>query len=286
MFSKSLLLKSLLAWYLIFSITMAITPADRQFWALASVLPILLVLWLVMTHRVLPLSSMSYILITLYLTLHTIGVHYTYAEVPAGMWIGQILDLNRNHFDRLVHFSFGFLLTYPLEEIFRLLGGVRGWLLYYLAPITVLGLSGLWEIIESWVARLVRPDLGLAVLGAQGDIWDAQRDMAAAFYGSIVSVALVVLVRTLLRASRSAPEEDRAAADEFVEKRSRSSSPHDVDDGQDGSGQGQLSTQSFASWTHRVVRDRLGPPWRSHPLIGAIGFWRTSSPSPSSSPWW
>lgn len=220
MFSKSLLLKSLLAWYLIFSMTMAITPADRQFWAIASVLPILLVLWLVMTHRVLPLSGMSYILITLYLTLHTIGVHYTYAQVPAGMWIGQILDLNRNNFDRLVHFSFGFLLTYPLEEIFRLLAGVRGWLLYYLVLITVLGLSGLWEIIESWVARLVRPDLGLAVLGAQGDIWDAQRDMAAAFYGSIVSVALVVLVRTLLRASRSAPAEDLAAADEFVKEES------------------------------------------------------------------
>jgi putative membrane protein len=220
MFSKSLLLKSLLAWYLIFSITTAITPADRQFWAIASVLPILLVLWLVMTHRVLPLSGMSYILITLYLTLHTIGVHYTYAQVPAGMWIGQILDLNRNNFDRLVHFSFGFLLTYPLEEIFRLLAGVRGWLLYYLVLITVLGLSGLWEIIESWVARLVRPDLGLAVLGAQGDIWDAQRDMAAAFYGSIVSVALVVLVRTLLRASRSAPAEDLAAADEFVKEES------------------------------------------------------------------
>jgi putative membrane protein len=220
MFSRSLLLKSLLAWYLIFSIAMAITPADRQFWAIASVLPILLVLWLVMTHRGLPLSNMSYILITLYLTLHTIGVHYTYAQVPAGMWIGQILDLNRNHFDRLVHFSFGFLLTYPLEEIFRLLAGVRGWLLYYLPLITVLGLSGLWEILESWVARLARPDLGLAVLGSQGDIWDAQRDMAAAFYGSILSVALSVLVRKLLQASESAQEGDPAAADEFVEEES------------------------------------------------------------------
>jgi putative membrane protein len=220
MFSRSLLLKSLLAWYLIFSIAMAITPADRQFWAIASVLPILLVLWLVMTHRGLPLSNMSYILITLYLTLHTIGVHYTYAQVPAGMWIGQILDLNRNHFDRLVHFSFGFLLTYPLEEIFRLLAGVRGWLLYYLPLITVLGLSGLWEILESWVARLARPDLGLAVLGSQGDIWDAQRDMAAAFYGSILSVALSVLVRKFLQASESAQEGDPAAADEFVEEES------------------------------------------------------------------
>jgi putative membrane protein len=220
MFSRSLLLKSLLAWYLIFSIAMAITPADRQFWAIASVLPILLVLWLVMTHRGLPLSNMSYILITLYLTLHTIGVHYTYAQVPAGMWIGQILDLNRNHFDRLVHFSFGFLLTYPLEEIFRLLAGVRGWLLYYLPLITVLGLSGLWEILESWVARLARPDLGLAVLGSQGDIWDAQRDMAAAFYGAILSITLLVLVRKLVQATESVQREALTVADEFGEGQS------------------------------------------------------------------
>jgi putative membrane protein len=219
MFSRSLLLRSLLAWYVIFSMAMAIAPADRQFWAIASVLPILLVFWLVMTRRVLPLSNTSYILVTLYLTLHTIGVHYTYAKVPAGMWIGQILDLDRNHFDRLVHFAFGFLLAYPLEEIFRLGARVRGWVLYYLPVITVLGLSGLWEIIESWVARLVRPDLGLAVLGAQGDIWDAQRDMAAAFYGSILSVALLVLVRKLLQASESAPEH-LAAPDEFVAEES------------------------------------------------------------------
>jgi putative membrane protein len=215
MSSRSLLLKSLLAWYVILSMAMAIAPADRQFWAIASVLPVMLVFWLVMTHRVLPLSNTSYILVTLYLTLHTIGVHYTYAKVPAGMWIGQILDLERNHFDRLVHFAFGVLLTYPLEEVFRLVARVRGWVLYYLPVITVLGLSGLWEIIESWVARLVRPDLGLAVLGAQGDLWDAQKDMAAAFYGSILSVALLLLIRKLPQPPESIQAEDLTVAGEF-----------------------------------------------------------------------
>lgn len=201
MFSRSLLLKFLLVWYVGFSAIMAIAPADRQFWAVASILPVLLVLLLVLTHRALPLSNTSYILVTLYLTLHTVGVHYTYSKVPAGMWLGQALELNRNHFDRIVHFSFGFLLAYPLEELFRLLARVRGWVLYYLPVITILGLSGLWEIIESWVARVARPDLGLAVLGSQGDIWDAQKDMTAAFYGSILSVLILLIYRKLVQES-------------------------------------------------------------------------------------
>jgi putative membrane protein len=206
--SRNLLLKSLLVWYVLFSILMAISPTNRQFWAVASVLPVLLVAGLVVTHRFLPLSNSTYILITLYLTLHTIGVHYTYSKVPLGVWLGQFLDLDRNHFDRIVHFSFGFLLTYPVEELFRQLTDVRGWLLYYLPGMTILGLSGLWEIIESWVARIARPDLGLAVLGSQGDIWDAQKDMTAALYGSSLSIVLMVIVRKLLQPEALSTEDD------------------------------------------------------------------------------
>ncbi|MER3424195.1 MAG: DUF2238 domain-containing protein [Nitrospiraceae bacterium] len=198
---NKLFLKVLLAWYVIFSVWMAIEPVNRQFWLVASILPALLVVALVLTHRYVPLSHGSYLLITLYLTLHTIGVHYTYSQVPFGFWLDQALHLNRNHFDRIIHFSFGFLLTYPVEELFRLLAGVRGWLLYYLPVITILGISGLWEIIESWVARIARPDLGITVLGAQGDVWDAQKDMTAAFYGSLLSIAILVVVRKLRAAS-------------------------------------------------------------------------------------
>ena len=72
---------------------------------------------------------------------------------------------------------------------------MRGWLVYYLPVITILGLSGFWEILESWVARTFKPDLGLTFLGSQGDVWDAQKDMTAALYGSLLCVALIVLAR-------------------------------------------------------------------------------------------
>jgi len=189
------LLIGLLLWYLALSLWTAYEPADRQFWLLSSILPGALVLVLVGTHRYIPLSLASYVLITLFLTLHTIGVHYTYAQVPAGAWLEQALPVGRNHYDRVVHFCFGVMLTYPIEELFRLTAALRGWVLYYLPVMTVLGLSGLWEIIESWVARMVHPELGITYLGSQGDVWDAQKDMAAALYGSLLCMVLLLLWR-------------------------------------------------------------------------------------------
>ena len=199
MVQNKFLLWGLLAWYLALSGWTAYRPVDPEFWAIASILPALVVAGLVAMHRWMPLSTASYVLITAFLSLHTIGVHYTYAQVPIGAWMDQSLHLGRNHFDRVVHFSFGFLLAYPMEEAFRLLAHARGWLLYYLPVMTVLGLSGLWEILESWVASSVHPELGITYLGSQGDLWDAQKDMAAAFYGALLCVILLVIVRSLRR---------------------------------------------------------------------------------------
>lgn len=198
------LLIGLVSWYVALFAWLAYSPVDRQFWAMASVLPVLFVTVLVASYRYVPLSPLSYILIMGFLTLHTVGVHYTYAQVPAGDWLNDLLHLGRNHFDRIVHFSFGFLLAYPMEEAFRLLGRARGWVLYYLPVITVLGLSALWEIIEAWVTQVVHPELGLAYLGAQGDVWDAQKDMAAAMYGSLLCMGILIVFRILHRISTTA----------------------------------------------------------------------------------
>lgn len=187
----------LLTWYVGLSVWLAQSPADPQFWLIASILPAVFVVLLIVTYHMVPLSPASYALITAFLTLHTIGVHYTYAEVPVGAWFDQALHLGRNHFDRVVHFSFGFLLAYPMEELFRLSATISGWVVYYLPVMTVLGLSGLWEIIESWVATAVHPEQGIAYLGSQGDIWDAQKDMAAALYGALLSVSVLMVVRAL-----------------------------------------------------------------------------------------
>jgi len=196
---------ALLAAYLVFWGAMGLAPLDSQNWVLSSILPLTFVGALVFGRRSLPLSTTSYALISTFLTLHTIGAHYTYAQVPLGHWLQGVLGLERNHFDRIVHFAFGLLLTYPLFEAFRRLTGARRPLLFYLAVMTQMGLAGAWEIIESVVAQLTRPDLGAAFLGAQGDPWDAQHDMLAAICGTVVALLVIAVWQ---RASEGAPGRD------------------------------------------------------------------------------
>lgn len=183
---------ALLAGYLVFWGAMGLAPLDPQNWVLSSILPLTFVGALVFGRRSMPLSVASYVLIAGFLALHTVGAHYTYAQVPVGHWLQGLLGLERNHFDRLTHFAFGLLLTYPLLEFFDRLTGARRPLLLYLTFMTQLGLAGAWEIIEAAVAQLARPDLGAAFLGAQGDPWDAQHDMLAALCGTVIALLLTV----------------------------------------------------------------------------------------------
>ena len=126
--------------------------------------------------------------------LNVIGSHYTYAEVPFGFWLQDFFNLGRNHYDRIVHFSFGFLFAYPIREIFMRIAKTKGiWALW--TPIElVLGLGAIYEILEWWITLVVGGDLGIAYLGSQGDVWDAQWDMFLAGTGSFIAMGIVLLV--------------------------------------------------------------------------------------------
>jgi putative membrane protein len=180
----------LLAVYVIVWTVLAVSPVDRKDWLLENLLAVSTASVLVLTYRRFAFSDVSYILITIFMILHAIGAHYTYARVPFGFWMKDVFDLSRNHFDRIVHFSFGFLLTYPAYELFLRAGSARrGWALL-MAAIAVISLSGLFEVVESWVAQIASPELGDAYLGTQGDVWDAQKDMTLAIVGALITVGL------------------------------------------------------------------------------------------------
>jgi putative membrane protein len=101
------------------------------------------------------------------------------------------LHLSRNHYDRVIHFSFGFLLLYPMRELLiRSAHANAGWATW-LALVALCALSSFFEILEGVIAQIVRPDLGTAYLGTQGDIWDAQKDMGAAFVGAVIVATLL-----------------------------------------------------------------------------------------------
>jgi putative membrane protein len=176
--------QALVLWYGPFWVLTGIAPLDRRDWLLENFLVVTFVILLIKTYRKFPLSDVSYGLIALFMTLHTIGAHYSYARVPLGSWAQEIFHQSRNHYDRLVHFSFGLMLAYPVREIFLRVANARGFWAYYLPLDCILALSAMYEIMESWFARIVSPDLGDAWLGTQGDIWDAQKDMTAALLGA------------------------------------------------------------------------------------------------------
>jgi putative membrane protein len=191
------LLQALVATYALVWIITAIAPLDRHDWVLENLLVFGVMALLIGTYRFFPLSELSYLLITAFLTLHAIGAHYTYSEVPFGFWIQHTFGFARNPFDRIVHFSFGLLLAYPIREVFLRVANTRGFWAYYLPLDVTLAFSALYEIMEMVIATLVTPGTGDAWLGTQGDVWDAQKDMAMAGLGALLCMCVTAVIRKI-----------------------------------------------------------------------------------------
>lgn len=186
---------------------LAISPHDRAAWALENVIVAAFVILLASTYNKFPLSRISYTLIFLFLLLHAVGAHYTYAEVPYDEWInnllGYSLDQNmgfeRNHFDRFVHFSYGLLFAYPIREVFIRIADVRGFWGYFLPLDLTMSTSMMYELLEWGAAKVFGEGLGMAYLGTQGDIWDAHMDMALASLGALISMMVTALLNIKLQ---------------------------------------------------------------------------------------
>jgi putative membrane protein len=192
-FSRNRFLQIISAFYAVAWGVAAISPLDRPTWLLENLLVFGVVALLVATHRIFVFSRLSYALLFVFMLLHVAGSHYTYSQVPLGAWVDETFGVGRNHYDRVVHFSFGLLFAYPLREYaIRVMHVHRSW--SYVIPIlAIMALSALYEMIESWAARIVDPEVGLAFLGAQGDVWDGQKDMTLALVGSLVAMTVTAL---------------------------------------------------------------------------------------------
>jgi putative membrane protein len=181
-------------------------PLYRSDWLLENVLVFVAIPLLVALHPKLPLSKISYSLIFVFLILHEVGAHYTYAEVPYDQWLesiigtglNQIVGWERNQYDRVIHFLYGLLITYPVREIVLRVSRARGFWTYLLPLLTLISTSTIYELLE-WLAALVfGGDLGLAFIARQGDEWDTQKDMALAATGSVIATVLIGSVNSML----------------------------------------------------------------------------------------
>lgn len=182
---------------------LAIAPWHRQDWLLENLVVAIALPVLVLGYRHLRFSNGSYVAIFVFLVLHAIGAHYTYAEVPYDRWaqrasgvsIDALFGFERNHYDRAVHFLYGLLVTPAAVELLAVAASPRGpwrWVL----PLTfMMSHSVAYELVEWAAALMFGGDLGVAYLGTQGDVWDAQKDMLLASLGSAIAVTAITARR-------------------------------------------------------------------------------------------
>ncbi len=176
-----------------------IGTTDIKNWILENALVFICLGILAATYKRYQFSDLSYLLLFIYLCLHVYGAMHTYAENPFGYWLKDTFNLARNPYDRIVHFSFGFLLAYPMREIFISWLQFPAWVGWMLPIEITLSISGLYELIEWAVADIFFPEQGVAYLGSQGDVWDAQKDMFLATLGAILATSIVSLIKRNLK---------------------------------------------------------------------------------------
>jgi len=166
----------------------SVSPFDRTTWWLevAPVLIALPVLWATRTRF--PLTPLLYACIGFHALVLILGGTYSYARVPLGFELQSWLDLSRNPYDKIGHFTQGFVPALVAREILLRGGYVQGRkMLAFVVLCVVLAISATYELIE-WAAALALGQGADEFLGTQGDPWDTQSDMAFALLGGVVAL--------------------------------------------------------------------------------------------------
>ena len=179
----------LLAGYAALFAGLGIRPYDRATWWAENIPILLIVAGLALGYRRFRFSNGSYLMMAVLVVLHTIGGHYTFERVPFG-WVTDLFGFERNHYDRIAHFTVGFY-AYPAAELLlrRRLTRSR-WILLLFPVLLIFTVAAGYEIVEWLYAAASDPAAGAAFLGSQGDPWDAQRDMLADGLGALAATGL------------------------------------------------------------------------------------------------
>jgi putative membrane protein len=197
------LLGTLLFVYVLLCAILAIAPLDRATWFVENLTVWIIVgVLLFLYARGIRFSNTAYLLMSVLIFLHTIGGHYTFAEVPFG-WVTDLFGFERNHFDRLAHFTVGFY-AYPVAEWLFQKRLVANRFLLFTYPVFVIATIAMgYEFIEWIFAVNAAPDAAADYLGSQGDIWDAQKDMLADTLGALLATIFFFWMQGIVRIKRA-----------------------------------------------------------------------------------
>lgn len=184
---KPVLFALCIAYFAVFLFS-SIEPLSRAVWV-AEIIPALGILGIILlVSRYYMFSRTAYVLMFIWLILHTIGSKYTFSEVPFD-WFNNLIGSERNNFDRVAHFSIGFY-AYPIAEYLYRNNYCDKLLATLFGLFTIMSVAAGYEIIEWWYAATAGGEEGIAFLGSQGDIWDAQKDMLCDTLGATTSLVL------------------------------------------------------------------------------------------------
>ena len=188
--------------FLIFFFGSCLAPPYRQFLLMQHVPTVLAALLLAALSNRFVISRLSFSSIILFLCLHTLGARYLYSYTPYDVWSEQILGITisetfgfqRNHYDRLVHFFYGLLMAIPIQEFQRRYLRLSVAISSVLAIECIIATSASYELIEWLVAIVFTPEWADQFLGLQGDMFDAQKDMALATAGAVLSISVLAMM--------------------------------------------------------------------------------------------
>jgi len=186
----------LLLLFVLWFAALGLSPYDRGDWLLENLLVIAAVPVLVRTYPRFRFTNGVYLGLFVLFCLHEIGAHYTYSLVPYDAWLRDafgfeltsLFGWKRNHYDRLVHFLYGLLVTPALWQVLEHFASPRGAWRWLLPATAMFGHSTLYELMEFAAAVVFGGALGTAYLGTQGDVWDAQKDMTLACLGTVLAL--------------------------------------------------------------------------------------------------
>ena len=176
------------------SLLLGVAPYERAIWFAEMVWPVGLWLLLCLTRKTFTFSGSAYLIFFIWMALQVGGAHTSFELVPMD-WLMKPLGLERNPYDRIAHFAIGWF-AFPFAELFLR----KGWapskrLAAFFAVMSTIAMAGLWELIEWAYAELEGGATGAAFLGAQGDIWDAQKDIGCDTLGALCSATLFLIRR-------------------------------------------------------------------------------------------
>jgi putative membrane protein len=175
--------------YSIFAVlwlTFYFTATDVKDWWIENILVIIFMLVLILGRNKIKFSNGALFLVFAFLFLHVYGAKMAYTKNEFGVFLQNTYHLQRNPYDRIVHFSFGFLLLFPFVELLkkRLTNNENFVILF--ANMGILCLATIFELIEWGVSVFTDKITGETYVATQGDPWDAQKDIILALVGSLI----------------------------------------------------------------------------------------------------